>query len=45
MIIPGGWMACKTVEEMDVCAYEISFLENRDQPVPTTDAEVVDLCG
>jgi len=44
-VIPGGWMACKSVEELDNCAYEISFLENRALKVPSNDGEVQTMCG
>src|SRR6218665_2548084 len=44
-LIPGGYSACKSLEELEDCAYQISFLENRDLKVPTNDAEVIALCG
>lgn len=44
VFVPGYW-ACKTVEELDQCAYEISFLSNRGLVVPSDDAGVVDLCN
>lgn len=43
-LVPGYWTACKTVEELDQCAYEVSFLANRNLKPPTNDAEVVDQC-
>lgn len=43
-VLPGFWCACKTIEELDQCAYEISFLANRDIKVPTNDGEVIGMC-
>lgn len=45
LLIPGGYSACKSLEEIDECAYQVSFLENRDLKVPTSDGEVIELCG
>lgn len=39
-----GW-ACKSVEELDQCAYEMNILANKDLPIPTTDEQVVAGCG
>lgn len=43
-VLPGFWCACKTIEELDQCAYEISFLANRNLKIPTNDGEVVGMC-
>lgn len=39
-----GW-ACKSVEELDQCAYQINILSNKDLAVPTTDEQVVAGCN
>lgn len=44
LLIPGIWSICKTIEELDQCAYQLSFLENREIPVPYNEADVLQSC-
>ena len=37
-------MACKSMEELDTCAYQISFLEDNNVKVPNNDGEVIAMC-
>lgn len=43
IVVPGSW-SCKSIEELDECAYRISFLANRDMKVPSNDEETVHMC-
>ena len=42
-LIQNGW-SCRTIEELDECAYSFDILTNPGIPIPKNDQDVQDLC-